>query len=824
MKKVVFTFGRYNPPTTGHAELITYAVRLAQRTGADHRIYTSLSHDPSKNPLSPQQKVSFLRQIFPGVNFIADPSMKTAFAICKKLAEEGYEDVAFVVGDDRVAEFKTQLGKYVKPRTAKDFDPKKHYPFKKFQVVSSGARKQGISGTDLRAAVRKGDFATFAKASAARDKTLARKIFAATRTQLKEEVEINELTSREMHKHLTSKGWSLDRKGKSHDLYTHPQSKGRRITLPRHPGELDRRLQKEIDKQTDRYIREEKGLSRRDFHDKLMSFVDFTCNHLGIDDKPTIQYKEDGKEGCQPSFASYSPGDKVVSILTKNRHPMDVFRSVAHELVHHKQNLDGRLGKNIAKEGATGSKIENEANSEAGKVMRYFGSENPFYFDMQYVTEQEKLDELDIKTIGNYRKYAKPEYHEYRKYYTFNNEKDKEFVQRKVKNRAQGIDRADDRMEKWKEAQKPTPGQKRAAIWARKREMKKSQTNEDRAIILSGTPGSGKDKILKEAILPFGFTEVSADNFHRESIKGNLVINGTSDYNTIKTIKEALDLKGYNTIMVFVNTSNVVSKQRNEARALKGGRVIIESIRFAKWKDSQTNLNNFDELFERVIEVKNDLDLNQSERVIKETYEKLINAVSKDIEYFILNENDRRFENMLNEVGGAGNWGTSQLTDRYKADTPGQEPGGFTPMKVMKMKKEEKKPQSTGLQISADRIGQEAGFPKSPGLGTPFDDFSIGISPSVINDPVGRWMVKEETRRLFKQKYGKLAEQKIRETAEKLKRTQKESLIDPYIGAPGVTPNAGNVENVRPDPNAEDEKLSLFGKKKYKNTKYRRNK
>ena len=125
MKKIVFTFGRYNPPTVGHAELIMYAVHLAQRTGAEHRIYTSQSHDPSKNPLAPKQKMAFLRQIFPGVNFVDDPHMKTAFAICKKLADEGYEDVTFVVGDDRVNEFRTQLGKYVMPRTAKGFDPKK---------------------------------------------------------------------------------------------------------------------------------------------------------------------------------------------------------------------------------------------------------------------------------------------------------------------------------------------------------------------------------------------------------------------------------------------------------------------------------------------------------------------------------------------------------------------------------------------------------------------------------------------------------------------------------------------------------------------------
>jgi hypothetical protein len=602
--------------------------------------------------------MTFLRQVFPGVNFVDDPSMKTAFHICKKLAEEGYEDVVFVVGDDRVAEFSNSLGKYVKPRTAKDFDPKKHYPFKKFKVESSGARKKGISGTDLRAAVRKGDFATFAKASAAKDKTLARKIFDATRKQLSEE-----------------------------------------------------------------YLREEKGISRKDFHDKLMSFVDFTCNHLGIDEKPTIQYKEDGKEGCQPSFASYSPGDKVVSILTKNRHPMDVFRSVAHELVHHKQNEDGRLGKNIAKEGATGSKIENEANSEAGKVMRYFGKENPFYFDMGYITEK--------------------------------------------------------------------------------------------AIILSGTPGSGKDKILKEAILPFGFTEVSADNFHNQT--GNLVVNGTSDYNTVKEIKEALELKGYETIMVFVNTSNEVSKQRNEARASKGGRVITETVRFSKWKGAQDALDRFDQLFEKVIEVKNDLDLNLNHNVIKETYDKLINNVSKEISDFALNEADKRFENMLNEVGGAGNWGTQQLTDRYKADTPGQEPGKFAKMKVLvkKMKTEDStKRIYPSLPIGADRIGDETGLPKGPGFG---DNQTIDLTG--LDRQIDRWMVKEETRKRFKAKYGALSDQKIQETAVRL--AKMESLDDPFSGTTGgVSSTGGPPEDVRYGSiDAEREKVALLGKKKPKKTK-----
>jgi len=771
MKKLVFTFGRYNPPTTGHAELITYAVKLAHKTGAEHRIYTSQSHDSSKNPLSPKQKMVFLRQIFPGVNFVDDPSMKTAFAICRKLADDGYEDVTFVVGDDRVAEFRTQLGKYVMPKTAKGFDPKRHYPFKKFQVVSSGTRKQGISGTDLRAAVRKGDFATFANASAAKDRTLARKIFTATKKNLAES------------------------------------------------------------------LLEEKGISRKDFHDKLMSFIDFTCNHLGIDEKPTIQYKEDGKEGHQPSFASYSPGDKVVSILTKNRHPMDVFRSVAHELVHHKQNLDGRLGKNIAKEGATGSKIENEANSEAGKVMRYFGKENPFYFDMEYVTEQE-LSELDIKTLTSYKRAAKYQRGELNKYRFYDTDKEKKQDDRKFKNRGIGLDRADDRIEKWKEAQKPaplTPGQKRSAIWAEKRKIKDpverrnthisghgkyvSKINEEKAIILAGTPGSGKDKILKEAILPFGFKEVNADEFHKFDMKENVVVNGTSNYDKVAVIKEALELHGYKTTMVFVNTSDTVSKQRNEARGSKGGRVITETVRFAKWQDAQINLDKFDNLFEKVIEVKNDLDLNLSAQVIQETYRKLIDAVSKEIEKFTLNEADRKFENMLNEVGGAGNWGTSQLTDKYKSDTPGQEPGGFKKMKVLrlkdKMKKEDNVKVYGKLPDFGDRLGATAGSAKNPSF---VGDITGDSNPYMLNEPIARWMVKEETKRRFKAKYGKLAEQKIKETAERLMKA--ESLTDPYTGGMSDVAVTGSPpDNVRPDINAEYEKTSLFKKRKQLNSK-----
>ena len=773
MKKIVFTFGRYNPPTVGHAELIMYAVRLAQRTGAEHRIYTSQSHDPSKNPLGPREKMAFLRQIFPGVNFVDDAKMKTAFAICKKLADEGYEDVTFVVGDDRVAEFSRSLGKYVKPKTAKDFNPKIHYPFKHFQVVSSGGRKEGISGTALRAAVRKGDFATFAKASAARDRSLARKIFAATKSQLKEEY-LDEEKQRyirwsdhhnktfrvtEPEGHSDREGFSIvtPENGKAWtDWKDRPSMNKVARKVMNKPGNLEykyhqikrsaekqgipmgRPMKHEEPKDQNDMVKEQTstGLSRKDFHDKLMSFVDYTCDHLGIDEKPSIHYKDEKGEG-QPSFAAYAPHSKAVYISTKNRHPMDIFRSVAHELVHHKQNLDGRLGKNIAKEGATGSNIENEANSEAGKVMRYYGSLNPNYFDMQYVTE--------------------------------------------------------------------------------------------RAIILAGTPGSGKDKILKEAILPCGFTEVNADEFHKITLKGNVVINGSFDYDKARGIKESLDARGYETIMVFVNTSNEVSRLRNEARAGRG-RVIAENVRFGKWKDAQDALNKYDQLFEKVIEVKNDLNLNQSEQVIQETYDKLIKSVSEEIDDFVSNETDRRFQSMLEGytdfsqnnrkvlVGGAGNWGTQKLTNKYAKDTPGQEPGPPKPMRVLDLKqKVEATKGLSGAPIGGDRIGDEAGLPKGPGFGDNQTIDLTGLDRQIDRMRIDRWMQSEETKRRFKARYGSLSEQKMKETATKLARM--ESLGDAF-GPMGSVPATTGNDDVRPNMvDAEQEKTVIFGKKKFKKTK-----
>ena len=46
-----------------------------------------------------------------------------------------------------------------------------------------------------------------------------------------------------------------------------------------------------------------------------------------------------------------NPNDKSITLYTYGRHPKDILRSYAHEMIHHKQNLEGRLtgiqGQNI---------------------------------------------------------------------------------------------------------------------------------------------------------------------------------------------------------------------------------------------------------------------------------------------------------------------------------------------------------------------------------------------------------------------------------------------------------------------------------------------
>lgn len=120
-------------------------------------------------------------------------------------------------------------------------------------------------------------------------------------------------------------------------------------------------------------------ISESKIHKHVDHFVDYCCGELGIKDKPEIKFvnsKVDAK--LNTSFGGYYPGDKKIKVNTAGRHVVDVFRTLAHELVHHKQNEDERLDNDSGK---TGSDIENEANSKAGVLLRNYGKAKPELFE-----------------------------------------------------------------------------------------------------------------------------------------------------------------------------------------------------------------------------------------------------------------------------------------------------------------------------------------------------------------------------------------------------------------------------------------------------------
>ncbi len=62
---------------------------------------------------------------------------------------------------------------------------------------------------------------------------------------------------------------------------------------------------------------------------------------------PEVKIKKDIAESSDffGKTAYYDPTKKEVVLYVEGRHPKDVMRSFAHEMIHHKQNLEGRLGK-----------------------------------------------------------------------------------------------------------------------------------------------------------------------------------------------------------------------------------------------------------------------------------------------------------------------------------------------------------------------------------------------------------------------------------------------------------------------------------------------
>ena len=188
-KHVTFCFGRMNPPTIGHKQVLD----TMKSQGGDMRIFVSQTQDKKKNPLDYATKIKFIKEMFPEYagDVVDNAGLNTIGKVASYLHEQGYNSATFVAGSDRLEDMKNLLTQY------NGVEGKAHgyYKFEVLDFVSSGEREDGaegvagVSASGARAAAANNDFEAFQEATGAGEH--AKSLFSAVRSGLgsKEELE-----------------------------------------------------------------------------------------------------------------------------------------------------------------------------------------------------------------------------------------------------------------------------------------------------------------------------------------------------------------------------------------------------------------------------------------------------------------------------------------------------------------------------------------------------------------------------------------------------------------------------------------------------------
>jgi predicted SprT family Zn-dependent metalloprotease len=112
--------------------------------------------------------------------------------------------------------------------------------------------------------------------------------------------------------------------------------------------------------------------------EKLNKFVKFVKDELELDQVPKIVIQNNRNGLKTTANYNYNLEVKVIKVTAKNRLLVDVMRSIAHELVHHKQYEQGRLK---VKPPDIGGEIEDEANAKAGQFIKMFSKLDETIYD-----------------------------------------------------------------------------------------------------------------------------------------------------------------------------------------------------------------------------------------------------------------------------------------------------------------------------------------------------------------------------------------------------------------------------------------------------------
>jgi len=119
-------------------------------------------------------------------------------------------------------------------------------------------------------------------------------------------------------------------------------------------------------------------------------FVDFAAKELNLTSLPPMDF-DDQETDTKKTFGIFNTKNSKIKVRVKGRHPIDIMRTIAHELTHFKQK--------ITHEKAGDGKKEDEANASAGRVMRKYDEKHGPIFKSHAISE-DGVAAMATNTVG----------------------------------------------------------------------------------------------------------------------------------------------------------------------------------------------------------------------------------------------------------------------------------------------------------------------------------------------------------------------------------------------------------------------------------------
>jgi hypothetical protein len=157
-------------------------------------------------------------------------------------------------------------------------------------------------------------------------------------------------------------------------------------------------LKDEINEFITQYFNEDISESKEN---SINHFVEYATKKLKLSERPKITLLS-GREysEAKTSLGGYNPMSKEIYVAIEGRLTADILRTLAHEMVHRKQDELG-LVKDEIKDGATGSPIENQAHAVAGILMRNYGKINKQIYNEDINIDVDKGDTVLMGKFKN---------------------------------------------------------------------------------------------------------------------------------------------------------------------------------------------------------------------------------------------------------------------------------------------------------------------------------------------------------------------------------------------------------------------------------------